>query len=129
MFDFGDAAREDALVAVLSETDAASIREAVKRDRFAVASTTSSPRFGDVQTIWRSSRLLVRLTRDRGQWFADVRHDDWDDWFDIDDVAAAVPGLPEDRDDLLTVLTRAEGVGSLLPALRGYRDRRRRGGE
>ncbi|WP_310526522.1 hypothetical protein [Nocardioides sp.] len=48
----------------------------------------SSP-FGDRQDVWERDGTLVRLTRDRGQWWYDLSQDGTDVWLNVDAVAGA----------------------------------------
>ena len=49
----------------------------------------SSP-FGDRQDVWERDGTLVRLTRDRGQWWYDVSRHGANVWLDVDSVAGAL---------------------------------------
>lgn len=40
--------------------------------------------FGDRSIELDRTPVLVRITSDRGQWFVEVAHRDWDEWFDAD---------------------------------------------
>jgi hypothetical protein len=37
--------------------------------------------FGDTEMIFQRGATLVRLVRDRGQWFVDATASAWEDWF------------------------------------------------
>ena len=47
--------------------------------------------FDDEQATWRDEFGLVRLTRDREQWWCDLSVDGWDDGFCLDLVAGCSP--------------------------------------
>lgn len=49
----------------------------------------SSP-FGDRQDLWERDGTLVRLTRDRGQWWYDLSQGAASVWLDVDAVADAL---------------------------------------
>jgi hypothetical protein len=54
-----------------------------------VGRVVSPDHFGDEQSTWSRGQALVRLTRDRGQWWCDLSLVGWTEWFDVDVVAAS----------------------------------------
>jgi hypothetical protein len=46
--------------------------------------------FGDRQDVWEREGTLVRLTRDRGQWWYDLSRSGSSVWLDVDGVAGAL---------------------------------------
>lgn len=38
-------------------------------------------RFGDAEVVFERERTLVRVVRDRGQWFVEAKATTWDEWF------------------------------------------------
>lgn len=46
--------------------------------------------FGDRQDVWDRDGTLIRLTRDRGQWWYDLSRRSTNAWLDIDAVAGAM---------------------------------------
>lgn len=76
-------------MAELSDVDAAEVRALVAREQFVVDSARVSEGFGDEQQVWERDGALVRLTRDRGQWWCELSRRGWSDWFDVDLAAGA----------------------------------------
>jgi hypothetical protein len=46
-----------------------------------VSESRDEASFGDTQMTFERGRTLVRLVRDRGQWFLEATAATWDDWF------------------------------------------------
>src|SRR3954462_12842279 len=109
-------------MANLSDEDAARVRAFVEREQFDLEFLTTLGGFGDEQRVWDRDGALVRLTRDRGQWWCDLSHRGWPDWFDIDLVAGALGSKTNDVVDRLRGVLGAFIDGRLLEPLRAYRD-------
>ena len=109
-------------MASLSEGDAARVRAFVEREQFDLEFLTTIGGFGDEQRVWDREGALVRLTRDRGQWWCDLSHRGSPDWFDIDLVAAALGSKSNDVVDRVGGVIGAFTDGRLLEPLRAYRD-------
>ena len=77
-------------MAKLSDDEAAGVRELISREQFVVESARVSGDFGEEQQVWERGGALVRLTRDRGQWWCELSRRGWSDWFDVDLVAGAL---------------------------------------
>jgi hypothetical protein len=62
------------------------------RNQFDLVSTRGGKdaAFGDQQEVWVRDGTLIRLTRDRGQWWADVSRQDTDVWLDAFEVGGAL---------------------------------------
>lgn len=46
--------------------------------------------FGDRQDTWERHGTLIRLTRDRGQWWCDMSRTGTGSWLDVDTVSGAM---------------------------------------
>jgi hypothetical protein len=110
-------------MARLSDEDAAAVRVFVEREQFELDCVTTAGGFGDEQRVWDRDGALVRLTRDRGQWWCELSHRGWPVWFDIDLVAAALDSKSNDCVDRLGEVVGKFTDGRLLEPLRAYRDR------
>lgn len=74
---------------VLTEAEAGLVTSRLSSEGFSHANRKTDPdHFGDEQTTLSRGQALVRLTRDRGQWWCDLSLAGWADWFDVDAVAA-----------------------------------------
>ncbi len=80
---------------VLTAAEADVVCQHLESDGYVVQSRVSRPEhFGDEQTIWAHNEVLTRLTKDRGQWFAEVSREGWGGgWFDISDLVAVLPAF------------------------------------
>lgn len=88
--------------------------------------------FGDRSIELDRTPIVVRITSDRGQWFLELAHREWDEWFDADTWRACLEGSdPPDEPRpldvqsafLLSNLGRIANAGrsnavDLLPCLR-----------
>lgn len=100
--------------------------------------------FGDRTIVATNPPIDVRLVSDRGQWFIELAHTDWDDWFDPDVWRAclndnAIPDEPQpftaQAEFLLEELERigaaaqtdGDGLLACLRDRRAARSRRRLG--
>ena len=66
------------------------MRDAVRSEQFTPVSRLASPEDSgneQTETVWSRGQALVRLTRDRGQWWCDLSLAGWTEWFDVDVVA------------------------------------------
>jgi hypothetical protein len=113
-------------VGVLNDTEARQVRELVVRGEFAVGSARVSEGFGDEQQVWERDGALVRLTRDRGQWWCDLSHRGWSDWFDVDLAAAALGSKSYGPADRIADVIDKFTDNRLLEPLLAYRDGERR---
>ena len=103
-------------MAEVSEDEVNAVIQWLRTHHFEQSATRAGDGFGDRLEVWAKGRDLVRLVRDRGQWFVDVGRDGWDDWFDVDLVNYVV----DTKED--TVVGRLAAVAAarldhLLPAL------------
>jgi hypothetical protein len=76
----------------LTEDDTGAVRDWLRRNQFEnVASMggDSAP-FGDRQEVWERDGTLIRLARDRGQWWYDLSRTGAGHWLDVDGVAGAM---------------------------------------
>ncbi len=63
--------------------------------------------FGDSQEVWNRDGTLVRLTRDRGQWWCDLSRSNAKAWLEMDTIAGVMgfeSSTPIDRLSELTSL-------------------------
>jgi hypothetical protein len=83
--------REDRDVSELSEVEVEAIRKWLVRNQFDHVSGVGgdSAPFGDSQDVWERDGTLLRLARDRGQWWYDLSRSGTAVWLDVDAVAAA----------------------------------------
>lgn len=109
-------------VAELNDDEAREVRRFVEREHFLVDSTITIGGFGDEQRVWERDGALVRLTKDRGQWWCELSHRGCTDWFDLDLVAVAFGsksyGPAERLGDVINNFTNDRLQGPL----RAYRD-------
>ena len=79
-------------MAELTDEDAGAVRQWLERNQFRHVSTIGGDcaGFGDRQDVWERAGTLVRLTRDRGQWWYDVSRSATNDWLDVDSVTGAL---------------------------------------
>jgi hypothetical protein len=79
-------------VAALTDDDAGAVRRWLELDQFHHVSSIGgdAAAFGDRQDVWEREGTLVRLTRDRGQWWYDVSRSGTNVWLDVDSVAGAL---------------------------------------
>jgi hypothetical protein len=108
-------------VAELSETEAGEIREFVVRNQFVVRSAGTFDGFGDEQQVWERDGALVRLTHDRGEWWCDLSHFGWSDWFDVDLAAGAFGSKSYGRTDRVGDVIDKFTDDRMLEPLRAYR--------
>jgi hypothetical protein len=93
-------------VAELTEEDAHAVRDWLGRNQFDQVTSIGGPEtaFGDQQDTWERAGTLVRLTRDRGQWWYDITRVGTNVWLDIDTVAGAMGykhTVPAERVDVV----------------------------
>lgn len=76
----------------LTDEDAEAVRNWLDRHQFQHVSSVGGDTtgFGDRQDVWERSGTLIRLTRDRSQWWYDVSRSGTDCWLDVDSVVAAM---------------------------------------
>ena len=76
----------------LTEEDAEAVRSWLDRNQFELVSSVGggSAGFGDRREVWQRDRTLLRLTRDRGQWWYDLSRSGASLWLDVDGVAGAL---------------------------------------
>jgi hypothetical protein len=117
--------RQEQRMAQLSDEDAAAVRAVVEREQFELDRVTTIGGFGDEQRVWERDGALVRLTRDRGQWWCELSHRGWTEWFDIDLVAGALGSKSDGVVDRLRDVVGTFTDGRLLEPLRAFRDRSR----
>jgi hypothetical protein len=86
------ASRKDGRVAVLTSEDAESVRCWLESNQFRHVSMLGGldASFGNVQDVWEREGTLVRLTRDRGQWWYDLSRNGSAVWLDVDLVSGAM---------------------------------------
>jgi hypothetical protein len=112
---------DDVAVPELSEVEAMQVRELVAREQFVREEARASSSFGDQLDVWERDGALVRLTRDRGQWWCDLSRRGWSDWFDVDLVAEAFGSKSQSPADRIGDVIGKFADDRLLEALRTYR--------
>src|SRR4051794_16348897 len=108
-------------MAELTDEDAEAVRHWLGSNRFQHISTAGggSAAFGDRQDAWERDGTLVRLTRDRGQWWYDMSRSGTDDWLDVDAVTAAMgykQTAPVERVEVVAASIDDRVFGSLCAA-------------
>jgi hypothetical protein len=73
----------------LTADDVATVRAWLRRNQFESVQESGgdSGPFGDRREVWQRDGTLVRLTRDRGQWWYDLSRKGAGYWLDVDSVA------------------------------------------
>jgi hypothetical protein len=104
------------------------VRAFVTREQFTVELTTLSENFGDEQHVWEQGGALVRLTRDRGQWWCELSRRGWNDWFDVDLVATAFGSKSYWPAERVAEVIHSFADDRMLEPLRSFRDDQRREG-
>jgi hypothetical protein len=112
---------DDVAVPELSEVEVMQVRELVAREQFVREEARASSSFGDQLDVWERDGALVRLTRDRGQWWCDLSRRGWRDWFDVDLVAEAFGSKSQSPADRIGDVIGKFADDRLLEALRTYR--------
>jgi hypothetical protein len=89
-------------VAELSNDDAEAVLGWLERNEFRLVKTVGGPStpFGDRRDTWERDGALVRLTRDRGQWWYDMSRTGTNVWLDVDELSGAMgfkPTTPVER--------------------------------
>lgn len=76
----------------LTDEDAEDVRHWLSRNAFKHLSSVGGDTtgFGDRHDIWERDGTLIRLTRDRGQWWYDMSRTGIGSWLDVDTVSAAM---------------------------------------
>lgn len=76
----------------ITEDEAATVRDWLRRNQFenAVSTGGDSAPFGDQREVWERDGTLIRLTRDRGQWWYDLSRSGAGHWLDVDSVVGAL---------------------------------------
>jgi hypothetical protein len=79
-------------VAELTHKEAEAVRDWLERNQFDQVTSIGGPEaaFGDQQDTWEREGTLVRLTRDRGQWWYDTSRVGTNIWLDVDTVAGGM---------------------------------------
>jgi hypothetical protein len=91
---------------------------------FSIVSDERRDGFGDRVITLSTPPIAVRIVGDRDQWFVELAHEEWDDWFDpdlwracLDDIA--VPDEPrplvEQSRFVVSELGRIIAIGSAEP--------------
>src|SRR5574344_2754599 len=81
---------------------------------FTKLQSSSGNAFGNSEDVFEKDRLQIRVVRDRGQTFIDIRKSESEGWFDLPLILGLI-GAKEK--DILTV-DEAEGIlGSYLPKI------------
>jgi len=109
-------------VGTLSDEEAAEVQAFVDREQFTLEFVTTVGEFGDEQRIWARDGALVRLSRDRGQWWCELSHRGWPDWFDIDVVAGALGSKSYEPADRVSDVIDKFTDDRLLEPLRAFRE-------
>lgn len=104
----------------LSPTEVESVIEWLDHAGYARRNQQDGLGFGDHLEEWERGRQLVRLVRDRGQWFLDVGQSGWTDWFDIDLTAFVIGSRADSVVDRMAAAAEAN-LEHLLPALQEAR--------
>lgn len=83
---------QDGSVSELTEEEAETVRDWLRRNQFQNVSSVGgdSAGFGDRQELWERDGTLIRLTRDRAQWWYDLSRSGANLWLDVDRVAGAL---------------------------------------
>jgi hypothetical protein len=108
----------------LSEAEGHTIAEWLSANEFTVADQSRDAPFGDQHDDWVRLGLMVRIVRDRGQWFAELSRQGWGTWFDIDLVAIVLGDRSVDALSRVIVAAGALTDDHLLPALTSLRKER-----
>jgi hypothetical protein len=97
-------------VSQLTVEEAETVRGWLERNEFEHVSSIGgeSAAFGDRQDVWEREGTLLRLTRDRGQWWYDLSRAGSTVWLDVDGVAGAI-GVKSDAP-----FERVAGVASSI---------------
>jgi hypothetical protein len=108
-------------VAELNDEDAEEVRRWLDRNQFQHISSIGgdSAGFGDRQDVSERDGTLIRLTRDRGQWWYDMSRSNANVWLDVDSVAAAMgykQTAPVERVDVVASSVDDRVFGALRPA-------------
>ena len=76
----------------LNEDEMSAVRAWLSRNEFELISSIGPIKrsFGDRQETWARDGCLIRLTRDRGQWWYDMSREGAEFWLDVDTVAGAM---------------------------------------
>jgi len=84
--------RQDVYMSRLTDEDAEDVRLWLSRNAFKDVSSVGGDTtdFGDRQDTWERDGTLVRLTRDRGQWWYDMSRTGTGSWLDVDTVSGAM---------------------------------------
>lgn len=84
--------RQDDWMSMLAGEDADEVRYWLGRNEFEHVSSVGGDTagFGDRQDIWERDGTLIRVTRDRGQWWYDMSRAGTGSWLDVDTVAGAM---------------------------------------
>ncbi|WP_404385018.1 hypothetical protein LL946_04020 [Knoellia locipacati] len=79
-------------MSMLAGEDADEVRNWLGRNEFEHVSSVGGDTagFGDRQDIWERDGTLIRVTRDRGQWWYDMSRAGTGSWLDVDTVAGAM---------------------------------------
>lgn len=79
-------------MSTLTAEDAEGVRDWLGRNQFEHVSSIGgyTTGFGDRQDIWERNGTLVRVTKDRGQWWYDMSRTGTSAWLDVDTVAGAM---------------------------------------
>ena len=76
----------------LTDEDAEGVRHWLERNQYEHISSVGGDTtgFGDRQDIWERNGTLIRVTRDRGEWWYDMSRAGTGSWLDVDTVAGAM---------------------------------------
>lgn len=110
-------------MAELTNKDAEAVSRWLDLNKFKHVSSTGedSAAFGDRQELWERDGTLIRLTRDRGQWFYDVSRREAESWLDVDSVASAMgfkQTAPIERIEVVASAIDDRVFGALSSAVR-----------
>jgi hypothetical protein len=88
----GSYPKEDGRMSELADEEVAAVQSWLDRHQFEHVSSVGgdSEGFGDRQDVWERDRTLLRITRDRGQWWYDLSRSGTNVWLDVDGVAGAM---------------------------------------
>jgi hypothetical protein len=105
----------------LTDEDAEAVRSWLNRHEFQHVSSVGGDgtRFGDRQDVWERAGTLIRVTRDRGQWWYDMSRAGTDSWLDVDTVVGAMgykQAQPAERVAVVASSVDDRVYGALLSA-------------
>lgn len=90
------------------------LQEFLSTHGFTKLQSSSGKAFGDSENVFKKGELQIRIVRDRGQTFVDIRKSESESWFDLPLILGLI-GAKEK--DILAVDEAEEILGSYLPQI------------